>query len=424
MTARRRIAAMPAPTPVPLPAFAGYGIELEYMIVDHDSLSVQPLADRLLCRAAGRPSAEVIRGAFGWSNELTRHLVEIKNLAPSPGLDSLPDGFQAQVAEIDAMLAEFNARLMPTAMHPWMDPARDTRLWNGPKAALYRSYQRIFGCRSHGWANLQSMQINLPFADDAEFARLHAAVRLILPLLPALAASSPCADGRLQTDLDHRMVCYLAHAEQVPALTGRLVPDPVTSRAQYEREVQAPMYDAIAPLDPDGALRHEWLDSRGAIPRFDRQAIEIRIIDSQECPAADIALAALTAAAVRAVYEQRWSDLAAQQAMDTEALRTLLLACMKNGEATLIEDARYLALLGVPAPRLAAGAVWRHLFDACAKDPLLTPPQRDVIAALLARGTLASAIRQAIGPDCEQKRLEAVYRTLCGCLAEGRLFVT
>ena len=39
------------------------------------------------------------------------------------------------------------------------------------------------------------MHVNLPFADDAQFARLHAAIRLVLPLLPALAASSPIAEG-------------------------------------------------------------------------------------------------------------------------------------------------------------------------------------------------------------------------------------
>ena len=46
----------------------------------------------------------------------------------------------------------------------------------------------------------------------------------------------------------------------------------------------------IAPLDPDGTLQHEWLNSRGAIARFDRNAIEIRVLDIQECPVADLAI--------------------------------------------------------------------------------------------------------------------------------------
>ena len=31
----------------------------------------------------------------------------------------------------------------------------------------------------------------VPFADDAEFGRLHAAIRLALPIAPGIAASSP-----------------------------------------------------------------------------------------------------------------------------------------------------------------------------------------------------------------------------------------
>ena len=40
------------------------------------------------------------------------------------------------------------------------------------------------------------------------------------------------------------------------------------------------MYRQIAPLDPDHVVQYEWLNSRGAIARFDRNAIEIRVIDT------------------------------------------------------------------------------------------------------------------------------------------------
>ena len=44
------------------------------------------------------------------------------------------------------------------------------------------------------------------------------------------------------------------------------------------------MYRAIDPLDTEGILQEEWLNSRAAIARFDRGAIEIRCMDTQECP--------------------------------------------------------------------------------------------------------------------------------------------
>jgi gamma-glutamyl:cysteine ligase YbdK (ATP-grasp superfamily) len=404
------------------PAFSAYGIELEYMIVDRESLSVSPLADELLRRAAGADADEVARGGFAWSNELVLHLVEIKNAPPDPGLGGLAAGFQAQVACIDELLAPLGARLMPTAMHPWMDPARETRLWPGRHADIYAAYDRIFGCRAHGWANLQSMHLNLPFAGDAEFARLHAAVRLLLPILPALAASSPVAEGRSSGFLDFRMEAYRLHPQRVPALIGRLIPDNALGRADYEARVLAPMYRDIAPLDTAGVLRHEWLNARGAIPRFDRGALEIRVIDLQECPRADIAIAALAGAVARALHGGRWAPLDAQQRMDTGRLRDILLACIRDGERALISDPAYLGLLGFPAARCEAGELWAHLFAQCGQDPLLAQVDRAPLETILASGPLGRRILAALGADFDRERLRAVYGELCDCLARDRLF--
>ncbi|HET9751241.1 MAG TPA: glutamate-cysteine ligase family protein, partial [Casimicrobiaceae bacterium] len=205
-----------------MPAFTGAGIELEYMIVDRDTLDVRPIAERLLASFAGHEAADVERGPMGWSNELVRHVVEVKNRAPVPTLAPLIARFQDEIRAADALLAEYDARLMPTAMHPWMDPVRETWLWDGE---IYRTYDRIYDCRAHGWANLQSMHVNLPFAGDGEFARLHAAIRLILPLLPALAASSPIADGQPTGLLDFRLDAYRNNCRITPSVGGRVVPE-------------------------------------------------------------------------------------------------------------------------------------------------------------------------------------------------------
>ena len=138
--------------------------------------------------------------------------------------------------------------------------------------------------------NLQSAHLNLPFANDEEFGRLHAAVRLVLPALPALAASSPLQDGRLTDFADTRLEIYRHNARRLPIVSGRVIPEPVFTRAEYERAARQPLR-AIAPLDPDGILQEEWLNARGAIARFDRGAIEIRVLDVQEHPAADLAIA-------------------------------------------------------------------------------------------------------------------------------------
>jgi gamma-glutamyl:cysteine ligase YbdK (ATP-grasp superfamily) len=408
---------------VPLNAFAGYGIELEYMIVDRSSLAVLPLAAQLLNKLADIKATVKDDGIFAWSNELALHVVEIKNPLPKTHLDGLAVGFQTEISRIDELLTEFGARLMPGAMHPWMNPATETRLWPHQNDAIYRTYDRIFGCHSHGWANIQSMHVNLPFATDAEFARLHAAVRLLLPILPALAASSPVADGHTRQMIDFRMACYRVHPARVPSLIGQIVPDNATSRAEYEATVLAPMYREIAPLDPDGVLRHEWLNARGAIPRFDRNALEIRVLDMQECPQADLAIAALASAVVRALYSGRWSTLEVQRRIATGTLEEILLACIRDADLAVIDNAEFLALLGFPQKRCDANELWRHLFAQCTEDPLLSQVSRVPLDTILNRGPLARRILRALGRSFERPQLEAVYRELCDCLADGRMFM-
>ena len=407
--------------PSVLHAFTGYGIELEYMIVDRQTLSVMPVADELLRQVAGTCVAEVKRGKFGWSNELVLHLIELKNANPDPTLEPLPAAFQAEVRSINQRLEPLGARLMPTAMHPWMDPLAETRMWPHDDAIIYQTYDRIFGCKAHGWANLQSMQLNLPFAGDAEFARLHAAIRLVLPISPALAASSPIAEGRPTGFMDFRMEAYRTHQAKIPSTIARVIPDTVTSRAEHQATVLAPMYRELAPLDPDGVLRHEWLNVRGASPRFNRKAIEIRVIDVQECPQADLAIAAAIAAVVRAIYDAEWPPLSMQQAIGTDALVNVLHACIRDAERVVIDDARYLRLLGFPGQQCKAGELWRHLIEATSLGS--SEHWHEPLRVMLEQGPLARRILRAVGPECTKARLQEVYSELCDCLEAGRMFV-
>ena len=404
-----------------LPAFSAYGLELEYMIVDRDSLAVRPIAAQLLRALAGFDTNEAARGTLGWSNELACHVVELKNAVPTAALAQLAGRFQAAIREANRRLRPVNARLMPTAMHPWMNPATETSLWNDP-GLVYRTYDRIYGCRNHGFANVQSLQLNLPFADDDEFARVHAATRLVLPLLPAIAASSPIVEGRASGLLDSRLEAYRTMSARTPHVTGCVIPETVQSRAEYEVRVLAPMYDEIAPFDPTAILRHEWLNSRGAIPRFERGAIEIRLLDVQECPQADVAIAAAVIAVVRALYDERFAPLTQQQAITAESLHRTLLATIRDADDALVDDARYLRALGVDAARCRAGDAWRALLGACARDDDAAW-WRPVVCAILAHGPLARRILRAVGDDISRDRLADVYGGLCECLADGRMFV-
>ena len=203
-------------TPRTYHLFDCIGIELEYIVVHHENLDVMPVTDRLLKSVSGEWSADVEMGPITWSNELVAHVMEMKVAAPVPSLDGLGRTFGASVREANTRLADLGANLMPTGAHPWMDPEKDARLWPHEGAEIYAAFDGIFGCRTHGWTNLQSMHINLPFANDDEFGRLHAAIRLLLPILPALAASSPFLDGRFGGLLDGRIEAYRMRRKYPP----------------------------------------------------------------------------------------------------------------------------------------------------------------------------------------------------------------
>lgn len=403
----------------PLHLFEAFGVELEYMIVDATTGSVRPIADEVLRDVAGHIESEVdVDEHVSWSNELALHVIELKTNGPAPSLEGLGDRFQEHVGRINALLAPRHARLMPTAMHPWMDPATEMRLWPHEFSPIYDTYNRIFGCTGHGWTNLQSTHINLPFDGDDELGRLHAAIRLVLPILPALAASSPIMEMRVNDLLDNRLVVYRGNAASIPSITGDVIPEPVYTRADYEREIFERMYRDIAPHDPAGTLQHEWLNSRGAIVRFDRGAIEIRVLDVQESPRADLAIAAGIVATLEALVQERWVDVAHQKAWAVAPLDAIYSAATREADELLITDRAYLDALGVPGTgALRAGDVWAHLVDTVVEESW-----REPLDLIVREGVLARRILRAVGNDTSPSRIREVYGELSDVLAAGGLF--
>jgi glutamate---cysteine ligase / carboxylate-amine ligase len=312
---------------------------------------------------------------------------------------------------------------MPSGMHPWMDPVRETKIWPHDYAEVYRAYDRIFGCRSHGYANLQSMHLNLSFADDDEFGRLHAACRVLLPVLPAVTASSPFADGRHCGWLDHRLETYRHNADRLPSIVGRVIPEPCFSRADYEEQILDVIGRDIRPLDPEGELQPEFLNARGAIARFSRGSLELRLMDVQEHVTADLALARLVIAVMRLLAEERWCSLSELQSAGTKSLEKILDSTIRAADAAAISDAAYLRMLGWQGaiPR-SARDLWRHLVAAADAASLLQSEVVTVLDYILREGPLARRLLRALGTEPARDRLRAVFDDLCDCLAHGRPF--
>jgi gamma-glutamyl:cysteine ligase YbdK (ATP-grasp superfamily) len=399
-------------------AFSGYGIELEYMIVDQKTQDVRPVADLALhdgCReTGGEICGDVDRGAFGWSNELVLHVIELKTNGPAPDLGKLASGFHGEVQAVNRLLAKHGCRLAPSAMHPWMVPDRETKLWPHDNNEIYDAYNRIFGCKGHGWSNLQSMHINLPFNGNSEFGRLHAAIRLVLPLLPAIAASSPFYEGKKGQSLDNRLEFYRKNQARVPEIAGMIVPEAVFTKAAYEQEIFAKVFKAIAPHDRDKILQHEWLNSRGAIARFDRDAIEIRLIDVQECTSADIGIAAFVISLVKALYDERHISYDAQCAWAASDLAVILDETIRSAENAKLHAKTYGRVFGIQD-----AATTRDLL-ASLIDRFLPEAPKECVRALeviRTQGSLASRMIRA--HEKQGASLPAIMTRLGDCLAEN-----
>lgn len=405
--------------------FEAFGVELEYMIVDRRTLDVRPIADEVLRNENGESIGDVERGAFSWCNELVNHVIEIKTTDPAPALAGLASGFEREAAEINRRLRPLGGALMPTAMHPWMDPLKETRLWPHEYSPVYEAFDRIFNCQGHGWSNLQSAHLNLPFCGDEEFSRLHAAVRLVLPILPALAAASPVMDGRLSGIADSRLETYRHNARRVPSVSGRIIPEQAFSRAEYEERILAPMYRHIAPHDPEGILQHEWLNARGAIARFDRGSIEIRVLDVQECPAADLANLQLIVAMIRAMVEERWCSHEEQKAWPIEPLEAIFLQAVKEGDRALLTSPDYLRAFGLPASSAVGMPMrdfWRYAFSTLLSCEERAEKDLAPLCAYFEEGCLSQRIERALYDNAQRDRLADVYGELIRCLGEGRVF--
>jgi carboxylate-amine ligase len=311
---------------------------------------------------------------------------------------------------------------MPSAAHPLMDPNVEAKLWPHESNEVYEIYDRIFNSKGHGWSNLQSTHLNLPFYDDEEFAKLHAAIRIVLPLLPALCASSPILDGKPTGKLDTRLAYYKTNQAKIPSITGRVIPEGVFSKRNYYNTIYEKIQQDIKPFDPGNVLNPIWVNSRGAIPRFDRGSIEIRIMDIQECPAGDMAIITLVIDLLRALVSEKIIGMEAQVKVKTGTLVSIFDQCLINGRNTLVEDEDYLNLFGIQTP-MTVGDLWRNILQRLTALMPALEKWRPPLETILNEGALSERILKALGNDHSENNIKKIYRQLSVCLEQNKMFI-
>jgi carboxylate-amine ligase len=336
-------------------------------------------------------------------------------------LEGVSASFARNVRHLNLLLEKHGAMLLPTAAHPFMNPHTDTVLWPYDNQEIYNLYNRIFDCRGHGWSNLQSTHINLPFQDDAEFRKLHAAIRVLLPLIPVICASSPLLDSKTTGYLDSRMHQYLNNQKKIPVLTGKLIPEPYFSQAEYESGVLTPIAQAILPFDPEKILEPVFLNSRGAIARFDRWAIEIRVMDIQECPAADVALVSALREILKLLAGEKWQPVSELVKFREQDLLNIFMDTMLWAGNAVIKDTRYLRAFGLNEERLDANGLLGKLYDEIKGS--LDEDSAEIMKNILNQGALSQRIIKRLGENFSKQDIINVYRELAQCLEENKLFL-
>lgn len=391
------------------------------MVVDRETLAVRPIVDRIFREITGGDAAQVLRGEMRWTSALPAHVVSIEPVKGVRSPRTLERKLNAEIRTLDAALAKHGAILLPTAAHPFMDPASETVLWPGRGHEVYEAYDRVLGCRQHGWSNSQSLRLDLPFSTDEEFTKLHAAVRMVLPIIPALCASSPLLDERATDALDARLAAWGQRTVKLPELAGPLIPEAVFTQEDYYREIFAPIGKALAAVDPDGVLDHLSANARVAVARFDQGTISVRVIDAQECVSADLATAELVIAVIKAMVQGRWVSSYLQRAWGEADLVAIYQRVVKDGLRAVINDKDYLLMFGVlREEKMSARELWAHLIQetrsGLSEHVLLHG------STILKNGNLADRILRRTGRKPSRQKLVQVYRDLSTCLAEDKGF--
>jgi glutathione synthase/RimK-type ligase-like ATP-grasp enzyme/gamma-glutamyl:cysteine ligase YbdK (ATP-grasp superfamily) len=425
---RREVRSIPAPGRSTIQAplrrhfrpFQVAGMELEYAVVDRD-LNAASLVESAFRVIAGRRTSDIELGPVGFSNEIADHVFEVKTTEPVENLREAEAALAEGVQQFAALLREeFGARLLPTGMHPWLDPKR-ARVWTRSHSRIYRTYERLFNVQTHGWMNVQAAHLNLPLGREHEAVAMYNATALLIPYLPALAASSPMYDGELQAAADNRLAWILQHQARIPESQGEIVPEYIESLGDYRRRVLGGMYRALDRLPDSGALRHEFFNARGAVFKFSRQSLEIRVFDTQECVKMDVAIGVFVRALLR-----DWTPRVLAKEIDFPDHSLLVgdfRAVIAAGSLADVFAPHIDAEGRGPGGRVGVRSVLTTLLADAGRVSLPEErPYLDLVEGVIRVGSLSERIRSALLPYADQddetftEAARLVYIELADCL--------
>jgi carboxylate-amine ligase len=279
------------------------GPEHEFSIVD-EQLKVLPIVDRLIKDLHGRIVNFVELPEFTFGKELQLHVIELKPNEPFESPRVFEETMQKAVLTLlDYVENKYDARLLGTGMHPLLR-LEDTGIWPHRHKQIYHAMSQIFNLKQHGWLNIQSYQLNVPYSNEKDAVSLNNVLAVLCAYLPAVATSSPIYEGRIGENVDNRLFFYMTNQREVPSIVGDVVPEYLSSLKQYREIIRKYTLDLTKVGAQKCLLNKDWINSRGVILRFDRKAFEVRVMDEQECIKSDVALSCFIRACARGLLRE------------------------------------------------------------------------------------------------------------------------
>jgi gamma-glutamyl:cysteine ligase YbdK (ATP-grasp superfamily) len=281
------------------------GPEHEFSVVNEE-LKPLPIVDRVIEDFCGRIVNFVEQPDFTFGKELQLHVMELKANEPFRSPLCFEETMQNAVTTLlDFLKKKYRAHLLGTGMHPLLE-LEETGVWPHRHRKIYEALGKIFNLKQHGWLNIQSFHLNLPYSNEEEGVRLHNILAGLCVYLSAISASSPVYEGAFGSNVDNRLFFYKENQREVPSVTGDVVPDYISSFKQYKNDIIEKYSQDLANAGAAKTiLFKEWVNSRGVIFRFDRKALEVRVMDEQECIKSDVALSCFVRAALRGLMARK-----------------------------------------------------------------------------------------------------------------------
>lgn len=383
----------------------GFGLGLDYLIVDRKTLVPLPPA------SVGGSGKDVI-----WSINEARTGIRLCTAVPEKSVSAAADRLSADLPALSALVEDLmDGMLLPTGAHPL---ATTDDFQNSGPGANADGLNGFFADEGMQWTS--SSRVELPFADEQAFGRSHTAIRMVLPIIPAISASSPFFHGQRSGGLSARILRALDGTQPLPELTGAYIPEVALDQADYYRIVLEPIARALADRGLADAVDYQLANRRAAIPSFERSVITITVADTQECVSSDAAVAEMMITVINAMTDGRWVSNYLQRAWHETDLGSILKDVARQGGEAVIANRDYLLMFGMMRESATAAELWRHLYQQLRSE--LSEAARIRIAHILDHGCLAQRILRRTGDRPSRERILEVYRELATCLRENAIF--